>query len=74
MLGLAVALSPGTIGEAFADSKSKATQKEDTMTQTGATQRGSEQTADKAAIRPFHVKVPDPECSIGEKEHGKSQG
>jgi hypothetical protein len=42
MLGLAVALSPATIGEAFADSKSKTTQKENTMTQPGATQRSRE--------------------------------
>jgi uncharacterized protein DUF6130 len=39
MSGLAVELSPATIGEAFADSKSKTTQKENTMTQPGATQR-----------------------------------
>jgi hypothetical protein len=42
MSGLAVALSPATIGEAFADSKSKTTQKEHTMTQPGATQRSRE--------------------------------
>jgi hypothetical protein len=39
MSGLAVELSPATIGEAFADSESKTTQKESTMTQPGATQR-----------------------------------
>jgi hypothetical protein len=39
MSGLAVELSPAMIGEAFADSKSKTTQKENTMTQPGATQR-----------------------------------
>jgi pimeloyl-ACP methyl ester carboxylesterase len=61
MLGLAVALSPWTIGEAFADSKSKTTQKENTVTKASATQRGSEQTADKTAIRPFHVNVPEAE-------------
>jgi hypothetical protein len=33
MLGLAVAFSPGTTDEAFADSQSKTIQKEDTMTQ-----------------------------------------
>jgi pimeloyl-ACP methyl ester carboxylesterase len=60
MLGLAVAFSPATIGEAFADSKSKTTPKENTMTQTGATQRGSEQ-AD--AIRPFHVNFPQTELT-----------
>jgi pimeloyl-ACP methyl ester carboxylesterase len=63
MLGLAVAFSPGMIGEAFADSKSKTTQKENTVTQTSATQRGSEQTADKTAIRPFHVNVPEAELT-----------
>jgi len=29
------------------------------MTQTIATQRSSEQTADKNAIRPFHVNIPE---------------
>ena len=29
------------------------------MTQTSATQQGSEQAADKTAIRPFHVNVPE---------------
>jgi pimeloyl-ACP methyl ester carboxylesterase len=56
MLGLAVAFNSARIGEAFANSKSKTTQKENTMTQASATQRGSEQ-AD--AIRPFHVNVPE---------------
>ena len=63
MLGLAVALSPGTIGNAFADSKSRPTKKENTMTETSATQRGSEQTGDKTAIRPFQVKVPETELT-----------
>ena len=63
MLGLALALSPGTIADAFAHSKSKSTKKEVTVTQTTATQRGSEQTADKTAIRPFHVKVPETELT-----------
>ena len=39
--------------------KFKTTPKEDTMTQTIATQRSSEQTADKNAIRPFHVNIPE---------------
>jgi len=60
MLGLAVAFSPATIGEAFADLKSKTTLKENTMTQASGTQRGSEQ-AD--AIRPFHVNVPETELT-----------
>jgi pimeloyl-ACP methyl ester carboxylesterase len=63
MLGLAVALSPGTIADAFAHSKSKTIQEEDTMTQTSATQRGSEQPSDKTAIRPFHVNVPQTELT-----------
>jgi len=63
MLGMAVAFSPGTIGEAFTDSKSKTTKKENTMTQTTGTHRGSEQTGDKTAIRPFHVKVPETELT-----------
>jgi pimeloyl-ACP methyl ester carboxylesterase len=63
MLGMAVAFSPATIAEAFADSKSKTTQEEDTMTQTSATQRGSEQTADKTAIRPFQFNFPDAELT-----------
>src|SRR5271170_6712761 len=60
MLGLAVAFSPGTTGEAFVDSRSKTVQKEDAMAQTGAAQRGGEQ-AD--AIRPFHVNVPEAELT-----------
>jgi pimeloyl-ACP methyl ester carboxylesterase len=46
---------PATIGEAFADSR--IAEKEDTMTDTSATQQGSRQAADKNAIRPFHVNV-----------------
>jgi pimeloyl-ACP methyl ester carboxylesterase len=60
MLGLAVAFSPATIGEPFADLKSKTTLKENTMTQASGTQRGSEQ-AD--AIRHFHVNVPETELT-----------
>jgi len=63
VLGLAVAFSPGTIGEVFADSKSKNTKEEDTMNQTSAIQRGSEQAADKSAIRPFNVNVPETELT-----------
>jgi pimeloyl-ACP methyl ester carboxylesterase len=43
--------------------KLKTTLKEDAMTQTIATQRSSEQTADKNAIRPFHVNVPEAELT-----------
>ncbi len=38
---------------------SRTIQKEDTMTRSQATQRSSEQAADKDAIRPFHVTIPD---------------
>ena len=41
MLGLAVAFRPRTTGEAFADSQFKTIQKEDTMTQSSATQRAA---------------------------------
>src|SRR5271169_5961702 len=63
MLGLSVAFTPGTTGEAFADSRSKTIQKEDTMTQSSATQRGSEQATDKTTIRPFQVNVPEAELT-----------
>ena len=63
MLGLAAAFSPGTTGEAFADSQSKTIQKGDTMTQANAAQQGSEQAGDKKAIRPFHVNVPEAELA-----------
>ncbi|HXM11347.1 MAG TPA: epoxide hydrolase N-terminal domain-containing protein [Terriglobales bacterium] len=58
MLGLAAAFGPATIGEAFADSKSNTAQKENTMTQTRATQA-----ADKTTIRPFQVNVPEAELT-----------
>jgi pimeloyl-ACP methyl ester carboxylesterase len=58
MLGLAVAFGPATIGEAFADSKSKTTQKEDTMSESSGTKRAAEQTSDSNAIRPFHINFP----------------
>jgi pimeloyl-ACP methyl ester carboxylesterase len=63
MLGLAVAFGPEAIGEAFAEPKSKATDEEETMAQSSATQRGSEAAGDKAAIRPFHVNFPDAELA-----------
>jgi pimeloyl-ACP methyl ester carboxylesterase len=56
MLGVAVAFGPTSIGEAFADSR--IAEKEDTMTQTSATQA-----ADKTAIRPFRVNVPEAELT-----------
>src|SRR5580700_9262253 len=58
MFGLAVAFRPATIGEAFADSKSDNTQKENIMAQTSATQA-----ADKTTIRPFQVNVPEAELT-----------
>ena len=63
MLGMAVAFSPGSIVGAFADSKSKTIQEEETMTQTSATQPASEQVADKTAIRPFQFNFPDAELT-----------
>ena len=54
-LGLAIAFSPAAIGEAFADSKSTITSKEDTTTQTSATERGSNSAADETTLRPFRV-------------------
>jgi pimeloyl-ACP methyl ester carboxylesterase len=59
MLGLAAALSPGTIAETFADSKPGTTRKEKIMTQSTAT--GTEQATDKTAIRPFQFNFPDAE-------------
>ncbi|HKQ40807.1 MAG TPA: twin-arginine translocation signal domain-containing protein, partial [Verrucomicrobiae bacterium] len=56
-LGLAVAFNPRAVGEAFADSKSKTT-----LTQTRAT-RASEQAADRNAIRPFQVNIPEAELT-----------
>ena len=55
-LGLAAALRPAMIGEAFADSRIAG--KEDTMTRTSATQA-----ADKTSIRPFQVNVPEAELA-----------
>jgi pimeloyl-ACP methyl ester carboxylesterase len=57
-----VALRPGKIVEAFANSETKL-QKENTMTQTTAPQLSSEQAADKNAIRPFQAKVPEEELN-----------
>jgi pimeloyl-ACP methyl ester carboxylesterase len=58
-----MAFSPATICEAFAESKSKTTQKEKTMTQSSATQRSSEQPSDKTSIRPFHLNAPEAELA-----------
>jgi len=63
ILGLAAALGPAAIGEAFADSKSKSALEEDSVSEFGATQQASGQTGD-TAIRQFHVSFP--ESDIGE--------
>jgi pimeloyl-ACP methyl ester carboxylesterase len=49
--------------EGNATKHSKTTQKENTMPQTSATQQGNKQAADKSAIRPFHVNVPEVELT-----------
>src|SRR5262245_59389601 len=41
----------------------KLLKKEEPMSQTGATQHGSVQAADKNAIRPFHVDIPEAELT-----------
>ncbi len=61
MFGLAVAFSPSALTEAFADSKTRTIQVEDTMTQISATQ-AAEQT-DKTAIRPFQFNFTDAELA-----------
>src|SRR5580704_5910465 len=58
MLGLAAAFGPATLGEAFANSKSDTAQKENTMTQTGATPA-----AGSTTIRPFHSNFPETELT-----------
>ena len=58
MLGLAVAFGPATIGGAFADAKSKSTEKEGPMTESSGTKRAGEQTTDNTAIQPFHRTFP----------------
>ena len=54
---MAAAVSPRTIAEAFADSKSKTIQEEENMTQNGAIQPATEQAAAYTAIRPFHFEA-----------------
>jgi pimeloyl-ACP methyl ester carboxylesterase len=63
MMGLAVAISPAAIGEAFVDSKSKGNLKGETMTESGATKRATEQTSHNTAIRPFHISFPASEIT-----------
>src|ERR1051325_7634353 len=58
MLGLATAFSPRTIREVFADSKFENERKENSVTQTTATQQ-----SDKTAIRPFQFNFSDAELT-----------
>src|SRR5205809_180487 len=62
LLSLAVAFSPKTIVEAFANAKFGITKKDDTMTQSSATQPAGEQT-DKTAVRPFQFNFSDAELA-----------
>src|SRR5262249_36153832 len=48
---------------AFGDSKSTTLRTENAMTPASATQERTEKVADNAAIRPFHVTVPDAELT-----------
>jgi len=61
ILGAAVAFSPRAIGEAFADWKRKTTPPEAAVTRTSAREQDAGQAADKNAIRPFRVNVPEVE-------------
>jgi pimeloyl-ACP methyl ester carboxylesterase len=61
ILGFAVALSPRTIAETFAQPKAGPISKETIVTQTTAT--GTEQAADKPAIRPFQFNFTDAEVA-----------
>src|SRR5262245_20796818 len=58
MFGLAIAFYARTIRDAFADSKLATKRKENSMTQTTATQQ-----SDKTAIRPFQFNFPDAELA-----------
>ena len=60
MLGLAVAFSPKTIVEAFANSRFGNIKRENRMT---STIPAREQTADKNAVRPFRVNIPEAELT-----------
>ena len=59
MLGLAGTFFTAKTVEAYAGSKSKATQDGNAMSQAGAPQPGTEQAGYKNAIRPFHVNIPE---------------
>jgi len=58
MFGLATAFYARTIRDAFADSKLASKRKENSMTQTTATQQ-----SEKTAIRPFQFNFPDAELA-----------
>jgi pimeloyl-ACP methyl ester carboxylesterase len=56
--GLAVAINPATIGEAFADAKFKSVEKKSPMAEAGAGTFAGAQATDNATIRPFHKAFP----------------
>src|SRR5215470_16915712 len=58
MFGMATAFSPRAVRNVLADSKIETKRKENSMTQTTATQQG-----DKTAIRPFQFNFPDAELA-----------
>ena len=58
MLGMAVAMSPATMSEAFAEAKSRATEEDRLMTESSAGKLDGEQSGDMASIRPFHKTFP----------------
>ena len=62
-LGLAMALSPAAIGEAFAESKSANASNEGTTTRISAAERGGQPAADGTTIRPFHVNFSEAEVT-----------
>jgi len=61
ILGLGFAFNPTVIANTFADSKARTIAKENTMTQTSAT--GTDQSANKTAIRPFQFNFADAELA-----------
>jgi hypothetical protein len=63
ILGAAVAFSPRASAEAFADSKRKTTPLENAVTRTSAREQDAGQAADKNAIRPFQVNIPETELT-----------
>src|ERR1700721_3592488 len=63
ILGAAVAFSLRASAEAFADSKRKTTPLENAVTRTSAREQDAGQAADKNAIRPFQVNIPETELT-----------